>query len=170
MNSLLHTISQLAECIQKHAFIFHLPDWGVKVRSLHFDANSSYSGDLRYVCKTSASSGPSVHWRVYYADQAQWEDLDPSSGPGVDITSTSLSSCVVESVLVIGQARGPSSEGDIISCTATSGSINATAYLQGKFVHSWTTINPTSTCKTQVDRLKVIHAHLVSLDFAFDCY
>ena len=88
------------------------------------------------MCKASASSGPSIHWRVYHADQAQWEDLGPSSGPGVDITPTSLSSCVVESVLVIGEARGPSSEGDIISCTATSGSLNVSAYLQGRLTHA----------------------------------
>ena len=100
------------------------------MRSFHLDTNSSSSESLRYVCKASVSTGPTIYWRVYHADQAQWEDLGPSSGPGVDITPTSLSTCVLQSVLVMDRPRGLSSGGDIISCTATNGLDTSSLYLQ----------------------------------------
>ena len=103
-------------------------DWDLEIRRLYLDETFTSSDSLRYVCKASASSGPSIHWRVYHADQAQWEDLGPSSGPGVDITPTSLSSCVVESVLVIHRSRGPSSGDDVISCMATDGMDTTSLY------------------------------------------
>ena len=102
----------------------------MEIRRFYLDETFTSSDSLRYVCKASASSGPSIHWRVYHADQAQWEDLGSSSGPGVDITLTSLSSCVVESVLVIHRSRGPSSGDDVISCTATDGMETTSLHIQ----------------------------------------
>ena len=115
-----------------------LPDWGLKIRTLYLDEHDASTNStqytnttFRFVCKASSLVGPTISWRVYHADQAQWEDLGQSSGPGVNITMTSFSTCVVQSVLVIDRSRGPSSEGDIISCTASSGSQIVSAYLKG---------------------------------------
>ncbi|XP_038067050.1 uncharacterized protein LOC119737020 [Patiria miniata] len=109
-------------------------DWDLKIRSLDIDSTYKYSGSLRYVCTASASTGPTIYWSVYHHERAQWQDLGRNSTEeGCEITPTSFSPCVVQSALVIDQGHGPIAEGDIISCTANSGSRNASLSIrQGK--------------------------------------
>ena len=126
--------------VLRHSFelvLKQLPDWGLKIRTLYLDEHDASTNStqytnttFRFVCKASSLVGPTISWRVYHADQAQWEDLGPSSGPGVDITPTSLSTCVLQSVLVMDRSRGLSSGGDIISCTATDGLETSSLYIR----------------------------------------
>ncbi|XP_038053557.1 uncharacterized protein LOC119725979 [Patiria miniata] len=106
-------------------------DWGLKMRSLYIDSTYENSGSLRYVCTASASTGPTIYWSVYHQERAQWQDLGRNSTEeGCEVTPTSFSPCVVQSALVIDQGHGPIAEGDIITCTANSGSRNASVSIR----------------------------------------
>ena len=119
-----------------------ITEWRLTVRSLYADSSpyGQQTGNRLYMCRASAVLGPTIYWRVYGKDRAQWEDLGSSSGEGFQITPTSFSTCVVQSVLVMDRTRRPASEGDVISCTASAGSVNASVYIRQGTVFHYITI------------------------------
>ena len=106
---------------------------------------------LQLVCTASASTGPSIAWRVYKPKRQVWDNVTNDEEYGVHIENHNVSSCVLTSTLTITNYRKLGFFGSVFTCLAYCSSNktfeSANWTVEGRHTHSWYPFPMHSFCK-----------------------